>query len=373
VPYEPLIPLEELLSAIPGDAPSGTNLLYAGLHDEVREARRADDILEQGEWKRESKVAEWHKVVSLTTDALATKTKDLQLAAWLTEALVNLHGFAGLLDGLKLLRGLLDRYWDTVYPEVDGGDLEARANAIDLLNRPFFVAALQKVPITGNPVGTNYSYSDFKDSSRFDVPENLEALEFEARERALQLKQLAATEGKITSEQWRNVKKATSRAFYEDLFAVLNLCWEECKSLDSMLDAKFQRQTPGVTDFKKSLDAVRSSVESIVKEKRILEPDPVASDQGIEAGAAPGEPLTQAGSGAKSGPVGNRAEALRRLGEVADFFRRTEPHSPVSFLLDRAIHWGQIPLNTWLEEVIKDRSVLAQILETLGLKPGEES
>jgi len=369
VPYEPLIPLEELLAAIHGDIPSGVNLLYAGLHDEIREARRADDVLAQGDWKREPKVAEWHKVVSLTTDALATKTKDLQLAAWLTEALVNLHGFAGLHEGLKLMWGLLDRFWDTLYPEADEGDLEARANAIDILNRPFFVAFMQKVPITGNPVGTNYSYSDFKDSSRFDVPENLDALEFEARERAIQLKQLAATEGKITSEQWRNVKKATSRAFYEELFAGLNLCWDECKALDDMLDAKFQRQTPGVTDFKKCLDSVRSTVETIVKEKRILEPDPVVLDEE----AASGVPLPQAGGARVSGPMGSRAEALKRLGEVAEFFRKTEPHSPVSYLLERAIHWGQIPLNTWLEEVIKDRSVLAQILETLGLKSGEES
>ena len=372
MPYEALLNFEELLAPIPGDNPSGSNLLYAGVHDEVREARRADDVLEQGEWKHEPKVSDWHRVTSLATEAIATKTKDLQLAAWLTEALVNLHGFAGLNDGLKLIRGLLENFWDTLYPEIDEGDLEARANAVDMLNRPFFAAAVQKVPITGNPIGANYSYLEFKDSSRFDVPENTDGLEFEARERANQLKQLAATEGKITTEQWRGAKNASNRAFYEDLNTLLNMCWEESKALDDVLDAKFQRQTPGLTDFKKLLEAIRSTVGTIVKEKRILEPDPVeaVADSGQDVGAD-GKPVMGGGTRA-TGPVASRQEALRRLGEVAEFFRATEPHSPVAYLLDRAIHWGQMPLEAWLDEVIKDAGVLAHVRETLGLKAGSE-
>lgn len=368
MPYEPLIDFERLLAAIPGDNPCGASLLYAGLHDEVREARRADDVLEQGEWKREAKVADWHKVFTLTTEALATKSKDLQLAAWLTEALVNRNGFTGLYDGLKLLSGLLEAYWDTLYPEIDEGDLEARANAIDMLNRPFFLAAVQKVPLTGNPVGANYSYLEYQDSTKFDFPDDLEALEFEGRERAIQLKQTAAAEGKITGEQWRNAKKATRRAFCEDVYTLLNMCWDQCKALDDILDAKFQRQTPGLTDFKKCLEALRAAVETMVKEKRLLEPDPAAAGDAAdqESGAA-----VSAAGARIGGPVGGREEALKRLAEVAEFFRVTEPHSPVSYLLQRAIHWGQIPLQTWLEEVVKDAGVLAHILETLGVKPGE--
>lgn len=368
MPYEPLIPFDQLLAPLPGENPSGTNLLYAGLHDEVREARRADDVLEQGEWKREPKVADWHKVYVLTTEALTGKTKDLQLAAWLTEALVQQHGFAGLHDGLKLLHGLVETFWDTLYPEVDEGDMEARANAVDLLNRPFFLAAVQRVPLTGNPIGANYSYLDLKDSAKYDIPDNLDALEIEARERAVQLQQTAAAEGKITSDQWRNAKKATRRAFCEETFTLLNMCWDRCKALDDVLDAKFQRQTPGLTDFKKCLEAVRSAVETMVKEKRKEEPDPVEQVSG-EGSEVDGKPGAAARGG---GPAGTREEALKKLAEVAEFFRITEPHSPVSYLLQRAIHWGQIPLQTWLEEVIKDPAVLAQILETLGVKPGEQ-
>ncbi|MBI5443831.1 MAG: type VI secretion system protein TssA, partial [Deltaproteobacteria bacterium] len=73
-----------------------------------------------------------------------------------------------------------------------------------------------------------------------------------------------------------------------------------------------------------------------------------------------------------SGPIRGRGEALARLGEVAEFFRQTEPHSPVSYLVQRAITWGQMPLETWLADVIKDTGVLEGIKETLGIRPPTE-
>lgn len=368
VPHEPILDCEQLLAAIPGENPSGVNLMYAGLHDQIREARRADDVLAQGEWKRDTKTADWPLVIRLCTEALSEKTKDLQVAAWLAEALLNRHGYAGLRDGLRLLRGLIDRYWDTLFPQIDDGDLEARANAVDLLNRPFFLAALQAAPITGNPIGANYSYLQFQDSTRFDIPDNIESLPYEEKERLAALKATATAEAKTTGDQWRTAKSASNRAFYEGLNSLLELCWQEGKSLDDLMDEKFQRQTAGLTDFKKALDAVRTAVASILKEKRILEPDPVdAGEEAEAAGAVAGAPR----AGRASGPLGSRAEALRRLGEVAEFFRATEPHSPVSYLLQRTIHWGQISLESWLEEVVKDPGVLANIRETLGLKPPE--
>src|SRR4030095_2829328 len=85
------IDVEALLAPIPGENQAGESLQYQGTHDEIREARRADDDLEQGDGKRDLKVADWRQVSSLATDALSEKTKDVQICAWLTEALVKLH------------------------------------------------------------------------------------------------------------------------------------------------------------------------------------------------------------------------------------------------------------------------------------------
>ena len=59
--------------------------------------------------------------------------------------------------------------------------------------------------------------------------------------------------------------------------------------------------------------------------------------------------------------------ALRALNDIAGFFRRTEPHSPVAYLLDRAVAWANMPLEQWLAEVIRDESTLSSIRERVGL------
>src|SRR4051812_45677698 len=97
----PVVDLELLLQPISEENPSGESLRYSGLYDEISEARRADEVLSQGEWQTELKVADYRKVIELAVPALSTKSKDLQIAAWLLESLIKQFGFPGLRDGLK--------------------------------------------------------------------------------------------------------------------------------------------------------------------------------------------------------------------------------------------------------------------------------
>lgn len=119
--------VDELLQPIPGDNPSGQDLRYDKVYDDIREARREDDDLNQGAWQTERKVADLPKTISLSTDVLKKRTKDLQIAAWLTDALLRKEGFAGLAMGLKLFHGLLGKFWETLYPPIEEDDLELRA------------------------------------------------------------------------------------------------------------------------------------------------------------------------------------------------------------------------------------------------------
>ncbi len=361
---ESVLALEELLTPIPGDNPCGSNLLYSGLHDQIREARRADADLPQGEWSREIKTADWLQVKELAVTALTAQTKDLQVAAWLVEALVKLHGFAGLFDGLKLMRGLLTDFWDNVYPEADDGDLEARANALSFLDsRTAFT--LKEIPITDSTSVPNCSYFQWEESRRYDIPEDLSQLDSDAIDRVNRLKVEAEREHRMTSEQWRAAKNDSSRAYYENVYAQLNGCAAEFTALDKTMDERFQRQTPGLDELKKSLDNVTSLIEMTVREKRMLEPDEAAPEETAAAAEVPGE---GAGPRGAAGPIRSRQDALQRLAEVVEYFRRTEPHSPVSYLVERAIRWGQMPLEVWLREVVKERQVLDQLRDTLGLE-----
>lgn len=361
-----VVNVETLIAPLAGEAPVGENLQYSGLYDEVREARRNEESLEQGEWKRETKVADWDKVETLTSEALATKTKDVQIAAWLAEALTRNHGFAGARDGLKIARGLLENFWDTLYPEIDEGDFEGRANNFAFMDKQVALA-LRETPIVGTPEAFNFL--DFEDAQKFDIPENIDSLDSTEQERISALREQATTEGRTTTEAWRKAKAATRRAFYETTLATLNETWEEFTQLDRVMDEKFANQTPGLGALKKSLEDVRNLVERITKEKRVSEPDAIdPSAASADAGANGNAEVLQAGAAfSAGGAIRSRQEALRRLGEIADFFRQTEPHSPVSYLVQRAVRWGQMPLENWLQDVIKDEVVMNLLRDTLGL------
>src|SRR5207253_8165959 len=88
--------VDDLLAPIAEDQPSGRSLVYETEYGDLREARRSEDDTPQGDWAHEVKVAEWDAVIEIGTEALTRKTKDLQIAAWITEALGHLHGFPGL-------------------------------------------------------------------------------------------------------------------------------------------------------------------------------------------------------------------------------------------------------------------------------------
>ena len=82
------------------------------------------------------KRADWLGTIKLTQETLRDTSKDLLIAARLTEALVKVHGFVGLRDGLQLLRLLAEQCWDRLLPAIEGeDDLEVRAAAIQLAGR----------------------------------------------------------------------------------------------------------------------------------------------------------------------------------------------------------------------------------------------
>src|ERR1035438_2464680 len=113
----------DLLDPISPDKPAGADLRWTTEWDRIKEARRADDSLDSGKWaKKERKAADWRLAEELATAMLRNRSKDLQLALWLTEANIKLHGFPGLRDGLRITRELMVRYWDEgLYPKMEDG------------------------------------------------------------------------------------------------------------------------------------------------------------------------------------------------------------------------------------------------------------
>ena len=60
-------------------------------------------------------VGPWTTVVQVAPNILANTSKDLEVACWYLEALIRLEGAPGLRDGIKLIKGLIDNFWDNLY------------------------------------------------------------------------------------------------------------------------------------------------------------------------------------------------------------------------------------------------------------------
>lgn len=360
-----VIDLELILQPISDELPSGESLRYSGLYDEINEARRADDNLNQGDWQTELKVADYRKVIELAVSALEKQSKDLQVASWLSESLIKIHGFAGVRDSLKLIAGLQERFWETLHPQIDDGDMEGRANAVAWLDVQGS-AAIKTCAITA---GAGFGYNDWVDAKTFDIPANLESLDADAQEKFLQLREQAETENRVTADKWKAAVGQTRRAFVEETNRTIEECWTAFSELNRVIEENYDRnQMPGLGAFKKALDDVQSQVKKLLEKKKIEEPDEHDTEEEFQVADGDTGTESQTASGSARGPLKDRPEALKRLAEVAAFFLRTEPHSPVSYLVQRAVKWGNMPLDSWLQDVIKDDSVLGQVRETLGLQ-----
>jgi len=133
-----MLDLEELLSETRDSPPCGPNLEHDLAFFELEEAARGKLEQRVGDAVKPAEDPNWAKVVELAR-ALLLRTKDLRVAVYLTRALSRTEGVPGLAAGLGLIHGLLERYWDRLYPllEADNSDDPTeRLNAVAPLADP---------------------------------------------------------------------------------------------------------------------------------------------------------------------------------------------------------------------------------------------
>jgi len=367
------IDLAPLIAPLEGASPCGGDLLFSSDFDAIQHARRFDDpSLDQGEWVTDIKEADWSFVIERCTLLLKTQTKDLRLAAWLTEALAMKQGLAGLSQGYALLATLSERYWDSVHPLPEGDDAEYRlGNVAWLVGRTSQL--LREVPLTQSSSGaftgldwevaTNVAQAIRRDPDRADD----------------------IARGKPSIEQIDAAKRATPAAFYRTLITDLKAFEAAMLALERELDTRAGTAAPSFRQVKDAYEFVFTLAERFARDVGAkLEPvaeQPAPSAERAEPSfkTAPSletSMLANADAPAAvhpTGPIQTRADAVAQLRAVARFFRSTEPHSPAAYLAEKAAEWADMPLHQWLSAVVKDDGSLAHIRELLGVKPDDAS
>jgi type VI secretion system protein ImpA len=332
----------DLLNPIAGENPSGASLRYDPVYDQIKEARRQDDTGPQGEWLRERKVADYRQVVDLASKALAEKSKDLQLAVWLTEAILYREKFPGMQQGLDLLRGLIEQFWDTLYPEIEDGDLEPRNLLLSWVGSDRFINAVRLTPITAGGFGL-YHYNE---SRRVGSEED--AAQSDAKRDA---RAAAIAEGKPTVEDFDKDAASTSTVQYETWVAALDGCIAAIASLGSLCDEKFGDDAPSFVPLRIAVEEVRHTTNQILQKRpgrqgAEPEPEPEPEQEHFEESPATEESAPVAAAPRKRSTAGLEPEDLddvtARLHAVAKFLRVQDASSPAPYLLLRGYRWGEL-------------------------------
>jgi len=350
------IELAELLAPISPDRPCGEDVSFDEVFDRVREARRADDPnLRQGEWQTELKVADWRLVTRLADEVLAKRSKDLQMAVWLGEALIATDGMAGAAQSFELLHGLLDTLWDGLFPELDGDDAEERAAKLAWFNI-YASDALRKVPLSAGAKPMNLIH--WQDSREVD---NLARQNQEAYQAALD-------EGRLTGEAFDKAMLDNPNEAVVQLLEATDRALATFEEFKRIGDTRLGRAAPSLASIEEALKRIRQVVGKTAQAKGIGVA--TAEDAAGEGEASGGGSRVGGGSlDLSSNSAASKEAALRTLSDIAGFFRRTEPHNPVAFMLDKAVVWANMPLDAWLAEVVRDGGVLSSIRDRVGIPP----
>ena len=375
--------VQQLLQALPGDAPAGRWMRYEREFMEIPKLREEDDpSLPMGEWERPIVKADWRKVADACVQLLQSHTKDFQLVGWLCDAWIRTARMDGLCAGLALASGLAERFWATAWPAIEDGDADRRVapfvwmNAnlpLTLrLNVVLLPAALHRAEAVTlldwerAPTADDAKSGDGQPRSRREIRDSVKPVDGDG----LRLLSQRAAEGLATLQ-----------------------------SLSVFLDEKLGQESPSLTKLSSTLEAVRMAADSLLQEL----PAPVAdapsqeltadaeagnadvdstalaqaagnaagADGGGHAAAAIAARAAQTAASAQGVAAGfsNREQVYQALTAIAAYLQTVEPHSPTPYMVQRAVALGQMGLPQMVREISASAGSLDKFFELLGIAP----
>jgi len=373
--------LEAMLAPISDTLPCGEDLRASSslqsVYDELRDARRSAGDLEraardpskgEAEDYYEKSLPHWQHVRALASTVLTKHSKDLMVVSFLIEAEARLNGFAGLRGGFCLARDLIEGYWDCLYPRPDEDGLETRLASFASLNGEgrdgTLIGPIFRIPLSRGAT---------------PVPHWLWIKECEI-----------PAEPKKRDAGYDELKRLASETKPEEFDRIrddLESCILAFSEFSKLLDKKSQEYEPPSSDdasgaspaSKKQYVApssrIKEALASCRRTLRILSNESEESTSPKENGT-PEQSSEHDSAGPQrhetpplsSDKITTRESAFQQILEIADFFRRTEPHSPISYALEQVVRWGRMPLDELLNELITDEKARNGYRKLAGIR-----
>ena len=366
-----ILNIQQLLQPISDDQPTGQDLRLdaspLSSYQTVKTARYAARDAEKNNLYSESNNEAdeyWRKILTLAPKILIEESKDLEVAAWLAEAMVRRYGFHGLRESLQLIEGLLNQYWENLFPTPDEDGIETRVAPLAGLNgtsnEGVLIAPIRRAPLTEGYAPGPYAYYQYQQAIELERTTNDDAREAKAEKLGFTI---------------ANIEVAVAESdetFFANLMEDMTTAIESCRSIEKLLDSVCgSDDAPSTRAIIATVEQCRSAVTHVAKHKL-----PVAEEPQFEGeNALAIENNTKNATGSVN-PVANalvsRDAAFKQLLEIAQFFRKTEPHSPISYALEKAVKWGNMSLEDLIVELIPDSSSRKHFSELTGVKSNED-
>ncbi|TKC81431.1 type VI secretion system protein TssA [Trinickia terrae] len=359
----PELELAALLQPLPGDEPCGPSLLHDPVYDAIRNARRADDpSLPSGVWQTELKVADWQAVETHCVDILKNRSKDLTIAAWLGEAWLQHHGLAALPRCFELIAGLCERFWDGVHPLPRDGDAGFRAAPLAWLITAYADLLSVRIELFDGREGVRGTLAQWQGAQRA-------MLAVTSRQSApAAQKEAAAKTVAVLQEAARAAAPERLRHAHESLSTARLLI----ELLDAWCTPRLGAEAPSFAPLLETMSQAGLVLMECLAMHPNSEPPQVVPAGDSERAAVAAAPAQAGAAGGTPGTPQSREDAYRQLALIADYLMRYEPHSPVPYMIQRALEWGSKPLPLLLRELMSEEAGGEKLWTALGLLPGAE-
>jgi type VI secretion system protein ImpA len=364
--------LEPLLAPAEGEARAGVDLrqsdspqsLYYKLRDARMEARTLERELERGNPDPDLSVARWQQrwrdVRKLATEALG-QAKDLEVAAWLTEALLRDGDLSGFTAGVNLMKGLVEGFWDELYPLPDDEGITTRVAPIAGLNGDSgtgtLIQPLQRLSLFTRLDGAPFELWQYEQSERI----------VQAPDEAARQQRIAA--GAIPFEAVKKEAEAAGGAHFAKLREAAVAAGDAWRRLGDALDARAGPDSPPTSAVRDLLDKIAEIAKRFAGGEA---PAPAAAEPATEGAGSSAAPAAARSAPSSPGAVATREDALRALLDIAEYFRRAEPLSPLAYTLQETVRRARMNWPQLLEEIVPDPATRSAILTSLGIRPPSE-
>lgn len=359
--------VDKLLLPIEGENPCGLSLRHDPLYDKIREARREDDdTVSRGIWQFDLKRADWFEVENLAGDALASQTKDLQIAGWIGESWIMMGGLAGVSRSLLLIHGLCEKYWSCLYPEIESEDMEYRSQFFDWYDQNL-TQRLVSLPIAEE------EYVDYP----FTLADWMSAVHFEvAIKRSLdptKLIQKSESKGQPILKRLQGILRQVPRNVLQDKIYFLQNLSQDFQTFMNLLNSLMPKSTVAFNQFKPALTEIIRIYQTEINQRPIPvdsspsealpqeeEPYPIPVFEEQEA-----ETVSKVNAASPQGL--SHEKAYTQLAEIADYFKQTDPHNPASQILRRVISWQNKSFMDILTEMGSSPEELVAFMKFMGV------